>query len=252
MRVLLALLALAAPAAEAAEDVVLGLSQDQVAITATFDGSKILIFGAVKREQPIPDGPPLEMVVTLSGPAHPVTVRRMSRQFGIWMNTDSVLLDSAPTFYAVATSAPFDRAMNDGADLTHRVSIDRAVQWIGANMLDSNAEEFADAVIRIRERAGLYRTLENSVIIDEQTLFRTEIEMPANVTEGSYQTRIFLTRGGEVVGDYDTVIDVRKVGLERWLYNTSRENPLFYGLMSLFIAITAGWAASALFRFARG
>jgi len=36
-----------------AEEVVLGLSKDQVAITATFEGSDILIFGAVKREAPI-------------------------------------------------------------------------------------------------------------------------------------------------------------------------------------------------------
>ena len=39
----------------AEEAVVLGLSRDQVAITATFEGSDILIFGAVKREVAIPD-----------------------------------------------------------------------------------------------------------------------------------------------------------------------------------------------------
>ena len=44
MRSALALLLLASPAA--AEEIVLGLSRDQVAITATFDGSDILIFGA--------------------------------------------------------------------------------------------------------------------------------------------------------------------------------------------------------------
>ena len=48
MRWLLALLVLALPAA-AEEEVVLGLSSDRVAITATFDGDDILVFGAVKR-----------------------------------------------------------------------------------------------------------------------------------------------------------------------------------------------------------
>ena len=40
-----------------AEEVVLGLSRDRVAITATFEGSDILIFGAVKREAPISEVP---------------------------------------------------------------------------------------------------------------------------------------------------------------------------------------------------
>ncbi|MCP4826207.1 MAG: hypothetical protein GY892_19155, partial [Shimia sp.] len=51
-----------------AEEVVLGLSKDKVAITATFDGSEILIFGAVKRETPILAEPPLQVVIAVSGP----------------------------------------------------------------------------------------------------------------------------------------------------------------------------------------
>ena len=75
--------------------------------------------------------------------------------------------------------------------------------------------------------------------------------MPANLTEGDYATRIFLTRGGKVVSQYETSIDVRKVGLERWLFNLSRQQPLIYGLLSLTIAIAAGWGASAAFRLMR-
>lgn len=235
----------------ASEEVVLGLSKDEIAITATFDGSNILVFGAVKRETPIPDGPPLEVVVAVSGPSEPVVVRRKSRKLGIWVNTASVTVDSAPSFYAVGTSGPFNEVMNDSADLEHRVSIERAIRSIGASILNSGTPEFVDAVIRIREDEGLYKIVENSVSVDQQTLFRTSIDMPANLTEGEYPTRIFLTRGGQVVSVYETTIDVRKVGLERWLYNMSRENPMLYGIMSLAIAIAAGWGASAAFRLLR-
>jgi hypothetical protein len=75
--------------------------------------------------------------------------------------------------------------------------------------------------------------------------------MPANLTEGDYVTRIFLTRGGKVISKYETSIEVSKVGLERWLFNLSRQQPLVYGLLSLAIAIFAGWGASAAFRLLR-
>jgi hypothetical protein len=71
------------------------------------------------------------------------------------------------------------------------------------------------------------------------------------LVEGDYDTRIFLTRDGNVVAQYETLIDVRKVGLERWLYNLSREQSLLYGLLSLAIAISAGWLASAAFAMIR-
>jgi hypothetical protein len=44
---------------------------------------------------------------------------------------------------------------------------------------------------------------------------------------------------------------VHKVGLERWLFTLSREQPLVYGLLSIAIAIAAGWGASAAFQVLR-
>ncbi|MFS4582088.1 TIGR02186 family protein [Phaeobacter sp. C3_T13_0] len=233
------------------EEVVLGLSQDRVAITANFDGSEILIFGAVKREAPIPQDDPLEVIVAVSGPASPVMVRRKEKKLGIWINTDSVLVDSAPSFYAVATSAPLSQILNDTEDLRYRVSVARAIRSVGAGMHIRGAQQFAEAVMRIRADNSLYSLRENTVAVDQQTLFRTAIKMPADLTEGAYRTRILLTRGGSVVAQYETSIDVRKVGLERFLYTLSREQPFLYGLMSLAIAIAAGWGASAAFRLLR-
>ncbi|CUH43503.1 TIGR02186 family protein [Ruegeria atlantica] len=250
-RLLVALALCASPALAVDEEVVLGLSQDRVAITANFDGSEILVFGAVKREAPIPSGPPLEVIVAVSGPSSPVTVRRKERKLGIWVNTDSVLVDEAPSFYAVATSAPLNEILSDTEDLRYSVSIERAIRSVGAAMNIRGAQEFADAVIRIREHESLYSIREDTVAVDEQTLFRTSIKMPADLTEGDYVARIFLTRGGSVVSQFETTIDVRKVGLERFLYNMSRQQPVWYGLMSLVIAIAAGWGASTAFRLLR-
>lgn len=251
MRLFWSLLFVLAPFASVAEEVVLGLSKDKVAITTSFDGSEILIFGAVKRETQIPEGAPLEVVITVTGPSHPVTVRRKSKVFGIWVNTDAVEVDRAPSFYAVATTAPLSDVLSETEDLRHKVTIDRAIRSVGAPDTIDNAASFTDAVIRIRRDADLYQTLENAVALDQQTLFRTAIEMPANLTEGDYATRIFLTRDGKVVSSYETFIAVQKVGLERWLFILSRQQPFWYGILSLAIAIAAGWGASAAFRLLR-
>jgi uncharacterized protein (TIGR02186 family) len=234
-----------------AESVVLGLSQDEVAITTSFDGSEILIFGAVKRESPIPTGSDLHVIVTVAGPSEPLTVRRKANRFGIWVNTDAVEIDSAPSFYAVATSGPLDTVISAVEDLRHKITVPSAIRSVGAPMSILDAGSFTDALIRIRSDEGLYQSLENQVVIDDQTLFRTRVQLPAALTEGAYETRIFLTRAGEAVSTYNAQIDVRKVGLERWLFSLSREQPLIYGLMSLAIAIVAGWSASAAFSLLR-
>jgi len=235
----------------AAEEVVLGLSSDTVSINTNFDGSEILIFGAVKRDAPIPADPALQVIITVSGPSEPVTVRRKEKRFGIWVNTDAVEIDSAPSFYSVSTSGLLRDALSDTEDVRHRISIPRAIRSVGAPAAIDNSESFTEALIRIKSRTDQYQLNENSVSVDEQTLFRAAIALPSALTEGDYQTRIFLTRGGAVVSQYETSIFVRKVGMERWLFTLSRENAFMYGLLSLAIAIFAGWGASAIFSLLR-
>jgi uncharacterized protein (TIGR02186 family) len=233
-----------------AEEVVLGLSRNSISIDTTFDGSEILLFGAIKREEAMP-ADELGVVVAIAGPSQPLDVRRKERRFGIWVNVDAVEVDAAPSFYAVATSGPWEDVLSQVEDLRHKISIPRAIRSVGAPGSVRDAQRFTDAVIRIRERSGAYQMREGAVELMQQTLFQTSVNLPANLTEGDYVTRIFLTRNGQIVSQYETIIDVRKVGLERWLHVMSREQSVLYGLMSLVIAISAGWGASVLFRVLR-
>ncbi|MFN9956355.1 MAG: TIGR02186 family protein [bacterium] len=113
-------------------------------------------------------------------------------------------------------------------------------------MTDSAA--FTEALIRIRTDEGLYSLLEGAVDLTEQTLFRSRIALPANLTEGRYDARIFLVRDGAVIDVFEAPILVRKVGLERWLFNLAQSQPLAYGLLTLVIAVLLGWMASVTFQ----
>lgn len=230
------------------EQVVAGLSSDSVAITASFDGSDILIYGAIKRETPIPDGPPVEVIITVEAPTQNLTIWRKQRRFGIWVNTDKVEVGAAPGFYAVATSGPMGQILLPEWDSRYRISLPLALRAFGGALNVEDAVPFTEALIRLREQNGLYQLDEGAVKVVDQTLFRADVSLPASLVEGDYKTRIFLLRDGEVVDVYRAAIEVRKVGLERWLYRLAFDQPLLYGLMSLAVAVAAGWGASAIFR----
>lgn len=233
---------------EPPEQVVAGLSSDSVAITASFDGSEILIYGAVKRETPIPSGDPIEVIVTVEAPAEALTVWRKERKLGIWINSESVNVGAAPGFYAVATSGPLEDILDPAFDSRYRISLPQALRAFGGEVSVDDVVPYTEALVRLRKSDGLYRLDEGSVKVVDQTLFRADVRLPANLIEGNYKTRIFLLRDGEVVDVYLAPIEVRKVGLERWLYRLAFDEPLLYGLMSLLVAVAAGWGASEAFR----
>ena len=244
---LLALLAAAGPAR--AEKVVAGLSQTRVAITTWFAGSEIFIYGAVKREAPIPEGSPLEVVVAVMGPSKPLMVRRKERELGIWINGPGLRIDAAPSFYAVATTGPFEEVLSATEDLRHRIGLDQVIRLIDAPVwAAAERQEFLDAVVRLNRNRGVYYEDVGGVTMSEETLFQTRIELPAQLVEGDYVARIFLTRNREVVDHYQASISVQKVGIEHWIDMMAEQYSALYGALSVALALTAGWAASAVFR----
>ncbi|MEO0999586.1 MAG: TIGR02186 family protein [Pseudomonadota bacterium] len=235
-----------------AEEVVADLSQNRVQITTTFSGSEIFLFGAVKRNMPPPEGAgALHAIVTVTGPSEPTVVRRKARVLGIWVNQDAVEVDRAPSFYAVASTAPLSRILSHTENLRHRIDLDHIVQLIDAPAEVADTQSFREAVIRIRQEEGLYSVRPGRVELTDETLLKARIELPANLVEGDYRTRVFLLRDRAVIDSFETAIFVRKEGLERFIYTLAHEQPLIYGLASILVALLAGWGASEVFRMLR-
>jgi uncharacterized protein (TIGR02186 family) len=251
MRRLALLCCLAMPAFAGGETIVAGLSQNNVSITTNFDGSEILIYGAVKRDAPAPSDKPMEVIITVEGPAGPMTVRKKDRRAGIWVNSEAITIDSAPSFYAIATTGPLTRILKDTDNLRYRITIPRVIRAVGITSEAENAGDFVQSFLRIRADEGLYRTDQGAVEFLEETLFRADVALPANLTDGEYRVRIFLTRDGRVVDHQERVIGVRKTGIERFLYRLAKDQPLLCGLSSVLMAVVAGWLASTAFRLLR-
>jgi uncharacterized protein (TIGR02186 family) len=212
----------------------------------------VLVFGAVRRDAPIPAGQaPLDVVITLAGPPRTTIVRRKERRFGIWMNGVGVRVREAPSYYAVATTRPLDAILTETERLRYEIGLDQAARRIGAHPDLEDTSGYAAAFVRIKEEDGLYARLDGGVSLAEDTLFQARFALPVNLVEGEYRARFFLVRDRAVISTGEVGITVAKAGLERWLYNLSRERPLAYGLLAVALALAAGWLAATGFRLAR-
>ncbi len=247
LRTLIAAAVFAATPLIAQETVVVDLSQNRVEITATYSGSDIFVFGAVKREAPLPEGiGQLDVAIVVEGPLETATVRKKEKKLGIWVNSDSVEVHEAPSFFTIATTRPLTEMLNEGDRRDYAIGLDFAVRPQG--QAEEGIEDFAAAVSRIRQAEGLYSEREGIVNLTEETLFEADILLPANLVEGDYTARIYLIRDKNIVADTSVEITVRKAGLEVWLYDLAHESPLIYGLLSLLVALVAGYGASEIFR----
>ena len=232
----------------AQETVISGISKDNIALTANFEGSEIFVFGAIRRSWALPTEPgPLDIIVTIKGPPASETIQKKSRHLGIWINDEQVSIREAPSLYAVATTRPLEGLLSATERLRYGIGMDQAVRKVGAHSELADTAPFAEALVRLRGENGLYQVDDGAVQLAEDILFQASFALPANLVEGTYLTEFFLVRNRKVVSSGSTDITVQKAGLERWLYNMSQNLPLLYGIMSVAIALFAGWLAALAF-----
>jgi uncharacterized protein (TIGR02186 family) len=102
--------------------------------------------------------------------------------------------------------------------------------------------------VRNKARDDLYATEVAPVRFLGDRLFRTTLSFPANVPPGSYQVEVLQLLDGTVVGAQTSVLVISKVGLEAEIFDAARTAPALYGLLSVLLAIGAGWTAGAFFK----
>ena len=81
-----------------------------------------------------------------------------------------------------------------------------------------------------------------------RSLFRASIELPANVTVGPFDTRVYLFREEKLLSKYTVRLNLEREGIERHLHRFAFGYPTLYGLTTVAIAIAAGLIASTVFR----
>ena len=223
------------------------ISQNRIDIVYTFKGAELLVFGAIQYPRgSIPDERP-GLAIVVRGPAEPITLRKKARVAGIWINTDSVRFETAPGFYAVATSAPIHSLVDERNASIWEIGLDYL--QLSPTTGDSAAvDTFTRGLVDLRRRSGLWSEQEGRIGITENVLYQARIAIPSAVPVGAYTAEIYLIRHGKVIARAATPITIDKSGFERWVYVVAQEHGLLYGLAAVALALLAGWAAGLVVR----
>ena len=225
------------------------VSQHEVQVRQGFTGTELLLFGAILDPAGRRAGQDYDIVVVLKGPTSPVEVREKERVAGIWINADSTAFRSAPSFFAVSSSAPIDRIVDERTAAIYEFGT-RFIQLSPTGMIDVDQQQkFAAGLVDLRTRQGLYKEDMAGVQISEQVLYQARIDLPSNVQTGTYTAETFAVTRGRVIASAIAEVEVRKVGFERLIEVFSQEQSLLYGLLAVFMSVGMGWMAGRLFAF---
>ena len=235
-----------------AERLVVSLSNHRIAVTSSFTGEDLVLFGTIE-----PDAtagslkPPYDLVVTVTGPRQTLRTRRKQRMLGIWVNLDSREFVRVPSYLAVLSNRPVGDLASQETLRRLQIGLDYFLlpQRIGPDVADTVRDDpFRRAFVRLEKQQGLYRESATAVTLLTPTVFRAAIPMPAAVPTGNYKIEVALLANGNLVARTDTALEVIKAGFEQYVADAARDYGLLYGMATALMALLIGWFASIVFR----
>ena len=232
-----------APDPVSANTLVADLSLEEVAITTDFNGESLLLFGAVDNAHDD------DIIVEFKGPVLKIASRKKEQVSGIWVNRQTVNWRNAPSFYHLFSTRPLDDILS--SDSQNALSIgyrNLGLRPKMAQLPDDRLNHWIEALNRNMVERGLWDQHDGGVTINRGVLFRAPVSLPANILPGDYDVRVLHIRGGQLIAEDRTSIQVAKRGAGAFIYRIAHEYSVFYGLCAIAFAVAAGWLAAAAFR----
>lgn len=224
------------------------VSHRNIEIRYSFTGAELLLFGAILYPRGRVPNAQTDVAVVLKGPMEPIVVRERQRVAGIWMNVGRARFRSAPSFYAVASSRPLRRIIDERTAGIYELGLSYLQLSPGGAIQPAELQRFEAGLIDLMRRNQLYQEDPDGVEIVEGVLYQARIPIPASVPVGSYTAETFLIQRGRVIAGAVREIRIEKLGFERFVARAAERWSFTYGVVAVAVSLLLGWGASAIFR----
>lgn len=213
--------------------IVTGKSDADLALTATFNGKEILLYGAIETDE---EAPP-NVIISVRGPDQSTTISKKEHVMGLWVNSKAVKFRNAPSYIGLISNQKIDEIITQTQRLKYKIGFNSYIKLTGlsSNILDG--ESFSKALIDLRMEQKKFYLNESGVRVEGSLLFSGTIPLPADLIEGVYEFDIFVVQNKIITAQSSSVFPVYKTGLGRWIYHISAQNPVIYGCLAIALAI---------------
>ena len=227
---------------KAQNQIVADLSQENVEISTDFLGAKILLFGAYDGRKGD------DIIVVVTGPKGLVTIQKKEKVLGVWVNTKKVNYINAPKYLSISSNRDINKILNPKTQKASEIGLNNLNIRVQPGKLIHSEQEWREALTRNMLRSKLWSVNENSISLNKNSLFRSYLTLPSNVTIGKFEVKILHYRNSKLISKETNTINVSKSGISAEIYNIAQNYSTLYGIFAVLLAVFIGWGTNLVFR----
>ena len=224
--------------------VISDIDKSDIELSTRFDGTRLLVFGALTLENDS-----TSLLVEVVGPSTSVNIRKKVQVWGIWVNKKVAMFQDIPSFYQISISNPKHPVLMEIENQKLKSLFYDFLKTTSTPEDGDSAQQYHNELTRLKKKLGKLSTFEEKINIIDKKLFSYKVNLPKKIHPGIYKIKMTLIdQQGIELSKSEQSVKVSKVGVQEFLSHNSKNNPVFYGLFSVIIALFLGFSAAQLFR----
>ncbi len=222
-------------------------NNDHISIDFFYHGSSVSVRGETD--------PGADLVIKIASPDGHQVLKRKGKVAGLlWMNTGELRFDHAPNFYEVFSTKQLDTILNVGERDAYLLGYAALAKHVTISPIaneEDTAYWFAE-FIKFKEANKVYHssvgTISLSPPANGRQAYLLTTPWPYQASPGDYLISVYAVKNGRVIDRAETTVSVAQVGLVKTLATMAKNNAAFYGILSIGIALGAGFGVGMVFK----
>jgi len=233
----LLVLGLGLPSPAGAAGIDLSLDRQVVDVGAFYNGTTVRATGTAPEDA--------EVVVLVSGKPEDLHLKKKGKAAGLlWMNVGDLTFSNAPRVYQLYAT-PGAGKLLEAQDMPFSLAALRdRIRIEPADDADRMFREF----LKLKQGESVYAVHPEAVRRGPGGRFEVSLDVPPRMKPEDYTVTAFAVRDGRIMASVEGGLTVRQVGFPAWLSKMAFQNALLYGILSVLIAVAAGFLMGALFK----
>jgi uncharacterized protein (TIGR02186 family) len=222
-------------------------NHDHITIDFFYHGSTVSVKGL--------SDPGRELVIKITSPEGHQVLKKKGKVAGVlWMNVGTLSFEKTPNFYEIFSTRNLDDMLTQAEREKYSLGYRALEKSIKVSPVKSEEEktQWFNEFVKFKEDSNLYARqygkIETTTLTDGHQEYYILTPWPHQAAPGDYTVAVYAVKDGKVVEQAESHVKVEQVGMVKILATMARDSAVFYGFLSVGIALGAGFGVGMIFR----
>lgn len=223
---------------------------DHISVDSLYHGSAIDIKGETT--------PGSDIIIKISSAAAESHLRKKGKAGGVlWMNVGELAFNPVSDVYLIYSTREINDILNREQQDQLVIGYDAFRRVVEVSPVDNEAEKekWTAEFIKMKEMNKTYRVTAGEIQTvpgGNITFFSLHVDWPYQAPPQKYAISVYSVRDGVAQESAESELVVEKVGALQFISNMAFNSASLYGIISIIIAIAAGFIVSMIFKGGKG